>query len=80
MKIINLALNGVVALSGAIFVAYFGLRNNKGLFASLPDSITQIFIENEGLQFVALAMVVLALVAKIPVMRQLKRREAENRM
>ncbi|TFD92086.1 hypothetical protein E3T61_07180 [Cryobacterium lactosi] len=80
MKLLNLALNGVTALSGTIFIAYFGLRNNNGVLASLPDNISEIFIQNEGIQFVALAMVVAALAAKVPVMRVLKRKESESRM
>ncbi|WP_130179071.1 hypothetical protein [Cryobacterium sp. SO1] len=80
MKLLNLALNAITALSATIFIAYFGLRNNTGVLASLPDTISDIFLQNEGIQFVALAMVVVALAVKVPVMAALKRKKSESRM
>jgi len=80
MKLLNLALTGITALSATIFIAYFGLRNNMGMLASLPDNLSEVFVKNDGLQFAALAVVVLALVAKVPVMRAVKRAETESRM
>lgn len=73
MKLLNLALNGVVALGAAVFLAYFGVRNGTGLFTSLPATIAEIFTKHEGLQFVALGLVVAALIAKAFVMKALKR-------
>lgn len=78
MKLLNLALNGITALAVAIFVAYFGLRSGTGLFTRLPDTITEIFTRHEGLQFVALAVVVAALIAKAFVVNALKRQRTEN--
>jgi hypothetical protein len=80
MRILNLALNGLVGLGAAIFVAYFGLRSGTGLFTSLPTSIAEIFTRHEGLQFAALALVVTALIVKVPVMRAIKRRKKESPM
>jgi hypothetical protein len=79
MKLLNLALNAITALSATIFIAYFGLRNNQGVLASLPDGISNMFVQNDGLRFVALALVILALAAKVPVMKILKRQETERR-
>jgi hypothetical protein len=79
MKLLNLALNGIVGLSAAILIAYFGLRSNEGLFTSLPDNLSGIFIQNPGLQFMALAIIVAALVAKVPVVKALKRQQVESR-
>lgn len=80
MKILNYALTGLTALGVAVFAAYFGLEHGVGLLTTLPDSITQIFTRNEGLQFVALGLVVVALLAKVFVVRALKRQEAESRI
>jgi hypothetical protein len=78
MKILNLALNGIVGLGAAIFVAYFGLRHGTGLFTSLPANIAEIFTKHEGLQFVALGMVVAALIAKVFVVKALKREKTQR--
>lgn len=74
VNILNLALNPVIGLAAAIFIAYFGLDSGTGLFAALPAAITEVFSRNEWVQFVALVVVLAALVAKVLVMKELKRR------
>lgn len=80
MKIIDLALNGLIALSATVFLAYIGLYYwDFGLFTTLPDGIVSFFTTNSALQYVALGLLVVALVAKAPVRHAIKREEAGQR-
>lgn len=80
MKFFDLALNAIIVLSASIFLAYIGLYYfDFGLFLTLPESIAGIFTRNGALQYVALGLLVAALIAKAPVGRAIKRQEAEKR-
>lgn len=72
MKAFDLFLNATVAFSAAVFLAYLGLLWDFGLFTTLPAGITGFFLDRPVLQYVALALVVGALVAKAPVRKAIK--------
>lgn len=81
MKILDVALNAAIILSATLFLAYIGLYYfDFGLFVTLPESITKFFTDMPALQYAALAITVAALIAKMPVGRAIKRREAERRI
>ena len=81
MKILDLALNAVIVLSATVFLAYIGLHYFEfGLFTSLPESITGIFTRHGALQYVALGLLVGALIAKAPVGRAIRRKGAGKRI
>jgi hypothetical protein len=80
MKLLDLALTGLLVLSVTVFLAYLGLRFDAGLFTTLPDGITGFFLALPALEFVALGSTVAALTAKLIVGRKLKRQEQENRI
>jgi hypothetical protein len=81
MKILDLALNAVIILSATVFLAYIGLIYfDFGLFKTLPDRIVGLFTQNGALQYVALGLLIAALVAKASVGRAIKRQDAEKRM
>lgn len=80
MKTLDLALNTIIILSATVFLAYIGLYYfDFGLFMVLPEGITGIFTRNGALQYVALGLLVAALIAKSPVGRAIKRQEAGKR-
>lgn len=80
MKILDLALNAIIVLSVTVFLAYAGLYCfDFGLFMTLPESIVGFFIRNRALQYVALGLLMAALIAKVPVGRAITRRDAEKR-
>lgn len=79
MKILDLALNAIVSLGVTVFMAYFASRNGKGLFTVLPDGIAELFTRHGSLQYVALGIAVTALIAKVPVVRELKRKRTASR-
>ena len=67
-------LGGLTAVSAVIFLAYIGLYFfDFGLFVTLPEGITRIFIENPYLMYVALALLVAAMIAKIRTDRAMRR-------
>ncbi|MFC4015741.1 hypothetical protein ACFOY2_51615 [Nonomuraea purpurea] len=81
MKILDLVLNAVIVLSVTVFLAYIGLYYfDFGLFTTLPENITGFFTRNGALQYVALGLLIAALIAKPFVGRAIKRREAEKRI
>lgn len=81
MKILDLALNAAIILSGTVFLAYVGLHYfDFGLFVSLPETVTGLFTGAPVLQYVALVIAIGALIAKVPVGRAITREEAERRM
>ncbi|WP_223623501.1 hypothetical protein [Microbacterium sp. EST19A] len=81
MKIFDLALNAIIVLSATVFLAYIGLYYfDFGLFITLPESISGIFLRNGALQYVALGLLVAALIAKPLVGRAIKRTEAETKV
>ena len=81
MKILDLALNALIILSATVFLAYVGLYYfDFGLFKTLPEGITGIFTRNGVLQYVALGIFVVTMVAKIFVGRAIKRQDAQNRI
>jgi hypothetical protein len=79
MKILDSALTALIVLSATVFIAYIGLYYfDFGLFKILPTSITDFFVRLGALQYVALALFVVALIAKISLGRALKRKEARE--
>lgn len=80
MRILDLALNGLIVFFATVFFAYFGLNYDYGLFTTLPSEITGFFLALPALQYVALAIAIGALVAKWPVRRALRRQDSENRI
>lgn len=77
MKIVDLLLNAVIVLSATVFLAYIGLYYfDFGLFITLPESISGVFTRHAALQYVALALLVAALIAKAPVGRAITRHDA----
>ncbi len=82
MKILNVALSGVIALSAIVFLAYLGFYYfDFGLFTTLPESIAGFFLRNDFLQYVALGVLGVAVAAKVRVSRALARaRAAEERV
>ncbi|MEU7834734.1 MULTISPECIES: hypothetical protein [unclassified Nonomuraea] len=81
MKIFDLVLTAVILLSATVFLAYIGLYYfDFGLFTTLPESITGFFTCNGALHYVALGLLVAALIVKPFVGRAIKRREAEKRI
>jgi hypothetical protein len=81
MKILDLALNALILASATIFLAYIGLYYfDYGIFTSLPEGIVEFFARNGALQYVALALLAAALIAKVPVGRALERQKAERKI
>ena len=81
MKLLDLALNAAILLSATIFLAYVGLYYfDFGLFKTLPPSITGFFLSVEALQYVALGLLIAALIAKVPLRQVIKRQEAEKQI
>jgi hypothetical protein len=77
MKILDLTLNSIIALSAAVFLAYIGLDHyDYGLFTTLPDEVTGFFLRNDVLQYVALGLLATAMIAKAPAGRARKRQDA----
>ncbi|ANY09601.1 hypothetical protein [Pseudonocardia sp. HH130630-07] len=79
MKALDIVLNLVTIVAVTVVIAYFGLQFDTGLFTILPAGITGFFLARPALQWVALTVLVLALLAKAPVGRALRRRR-ENRV
>lgn len=80
MKILDIALNATIALSATVFLAYVGYYYyDFGLFTTLPATVSEMFLANGALQYVALGLGVAAVVAKRPVGRAIKRQEVERR-
>lgn len=71
---LDILLNVVTIIAVAVVIAYFGLQFDTGLFTVLPEGITGFFLQHRALQWVALVVLVLALLAKVPVGRSIKRR------
>lgn len=79
MKILDVALTALILLSATVFIAYIGLYYfDYGLFKVLPTGITEIFINVGVLQYVALALFVGALIAKLSLGRANERKKAAN--
>ncbi|PPF37020.1 hypothetical protein [Pseudoclavibacter sp. AY1H1] len=80
MKAIDLTLNAVIAVTVTVFLAYLGFHLwDFGIFTTLPPDITGFFLDNAALQYIALGMLVAAMIAKVPVGRRIKTRDAETR-
>ncbi|WP_308798698.1 hypothetical protein [Agromyces silvae] len=76
MKLFDLALNAIIILSATVFLAYIGLYYfDFGLFTVLPEGVTGFFTSNGALQYVALVLLVAALVAKVPTGRAITRQK-----
>lgn len=73
MKALDLVLNAVIILSATVFLAYLGLLYDFGLFTTLPGWIAPPFLDLPVLQYVALAVFIGAMVAKIPVRKAIRR-------
>lgn len=81
MKILDLALNAVIILSATLFLAYIGVYYfDFGLFTTLPEGVTGFFLGLPALQYVALGILVAALIAKTLVGRAMKRQDAQKRV
>jgi hypothetical protein len=79
MKILDSALTALIVLSATVFIAYIGLYYlDFGLFKILPTNITGFFVSLGVLQYVALALFVVALIAKVSLGRAIKRKEARE--
>ena len=79
MKILDSALTALMILSATVFIAYIGLYYlDFGLFKVLPASITGFFVSFGALQYVALALFVVALIAKVSFGHAMKQKEAES--
>ena len=80
MKILDLALSATIVVSATVFLAYVGFFYfDFGLFKTLPATITEMFLRNGALQYVALGLAIAAMIAKRPVGRAIKRQDAEKR-
>lgn len=76
MKILDLTLNAVIALSAALFLAYVGLQLwDAGVFVTLPEEISAFFLRNGALQWVSLALLIAAMIGKIPVGRAIAQQQ-----
>ena len=78
MKALDLILNAAIVFSATVFLAYLGLLYDFGLFTTLPAGITGFFLDRPALQYVALAVTVGALVAKVPVRKAIRQDAAEE--
>ncbi|TFD87008.1 hypothetical protein E3T61_14165 [Cryobacterium lactosi] len=79
MKSLDLVLNAVIVLPAALFLAYIGYYYfDFGLFMMLPNGITEFFLGIPAIQYVALAVALAAIVAKIALRGSIKRQEMEN--
>jgi hypothetical protein len=72
MKAFDLLLNAAIVLSATVFLAYLGLLYDFGLFTTLPEGITGFFLDRPVLQYVALAVTIGALIAKVPVRKAIR--------
>lgn len=72
MKALDLILNAAILFSATVFLAYVGLMFDFGLFTTLPEGITGFFLDVPVLQWVALAVAVGALIAKVPVRKAIR--------
>lgn len=79
MKFIDLTLNAIISLGVTIFVAYFAVRDGKGLFTVLPDGLADLFTRHPDMQYVALGIAVMGLIIKVPVVREVKRQRKLSR-
>lgn len=77
-KTLDLVLNAVAAVVGALCAAYFAFRYGSGLFTVLPPGVADVFTRHDGLQYVLLVILVVVLIVKIPVGRARKRSERDN--
>lgn len=73
VKALDLALNAAIVFAATVFLAYVGRLYDFGLFTTLPEGITGFFLDLPVLQYVALAIAVGALVAKVPVRKAIRR-------
>jgi uncharacterized membrane protein len=80
MKSLDLILNVVTVVAVTIALAYFGLHFDTGLFTVVPEGVTGFFLRHQPLQYVSLAVLVVALLAKAAVGRAITRRGGRNRV
>lgn len=80
MKFLDVVLNLVTILAVAVVLAYVGLHFDTGLFTVLPEAITSFFLQYPSLLYVTLVVLVVALVAKAPVGRAIKRQGGRSRV
>ena len=75
MKSLDVLLNVVIVLAITVFSSYAAFSYyGIGLLASLPGGVTGFFLDNGAIQYVALVILVAAVVGKIAVGRALRRR------
>ncbi|MEJ8280901.1 hypothetical protein [Pseudonocardia spirodelae] len=63
-KLLDMSLTGVTVVSVTVVIAYFGLLHDTGLFTVLPEPVTGFFLQNRFLQWVALVVLIGALVGR----------------
>ncbi|MBB5741637.1 membrane protein implicated in regulation of membrane protease activity [Microbacterium ginsengiterrae] len=79
MRIIDMVLSAILFLSAITFLAYIGLYYFEfGLFAVLPEPVVSFFTRNAAIQYVALGLAIVAVIAKIVINRRLRRREERS--
>lgn len=78
MKALDLFLNATIVLSATVFFAYLGLLYDFGLFTTLPREISGFFLDHPALQWAALVLAIGALIAKVPVRREIGNRRSRE--
>ena len=75
VKALDMFLNAAIIFFATVFLAYVGLLYDFGLFTTLPVWITEFFLDRPVLQYVALALTVGALIAKVPVRKAIRKHD-----
>jgi hypothetical protein len=80
MKTLDILSNVVIVLALTVFSSYVAYYYyDIGLLVSLPEGITSFFIQNGAIQYVALAVLVAAVIGKIVIGRAMKREVRQAR-
>jgi hypothetical protein len=74
VKALDILLNVVIVIAITVFSSYAAFYYyDIGLLASLPEGVTSFFLDNGAIQYVALVMLVAAVIGKIVVSRVMRR-------
>ena len=80
MKTLDILSNVVIVLAITVFSSYLAYHYyGIGLLVSLPEGITGFFIDNGAIQYVALAILVAAVIGKVVIGRMIKREARQTR-